>query len=518
MEDIICFDIETTGLSMLDDYRIGAIHRDGIMETMRNPEELITTLVEACTRDKYLSGHNIVSFDLPFLISLEYRKYKTFTLAHTLRGRGNQILDTLIASRIEIPDVTGHSMTAWVERLRKAGDTNIPNKTEIEDWDTASELEILERVANDVKIQTKLTKYFCGEYGSKWEGLPCYQHISRIFPFMSEAVGRGIPLFKDKSDAIKARLIRDRATAALAVYREFGTMNPNSTKQINQAVLARYGKELPYTTKINKKGEEISNPSYSTKNRAECHRMFPDLNVVSEYRDEDKQLAFLKDTGKKSLVRTENNPNGTVVYPGFSFMAQEGLRSSYSDPPINQVDRRIRAMIGLGGWVCVGCDIESLEYTELAHTLDFMFSSPELKSELEAGVNPKDKTVQVFGDLFENIEEDKRRDVAKTLNYAVLYGQKVTGTLNLFKLPRDRYEEVEAAREERFPGLSELMEYIEGAKDNDGCIMNKYGVGVKVYGHEGLNKFVQSSGALASYTALGLFYHNLFTRLSLIHI
>ena len=493
------FDIETTGLSFAtDEFRIAASQIDDEeIQIHYSVDAIAIEIVEYLQGGGKVAGHNIISFDLPFILSKLEGNLRVMLIL-TVRQEYMSIIDTLVLSRINRADITGNSMDEWCKRLK------LESKVEIDNWEDATDTEIRRRVIRDVEIQKEITDHL-----SKLSYPLVEKYIKRIYPFIVESLGNGIPIYMDEVPKIRKRLLNDRAVKGMEVYRLFGNMNPNSTKQIDAELEKKYGEGLPRVEKVSQiTGETINNPSFSKKNEAEVLRKFPDLQAVLDYRSEDKQLSFLSYEGKKSLLNKEK-VRYTHVYPGFSFMSQEGLRSSYKEPPINQVDKRIRSLIGKPAYICVGIDIKSLEFWELADVLRELFGIHDLSDELETGEDPPKKTVEIFGNLFKNISEDKRRAVAKTINYGTIFGQGVTGNRSVLKLSKSYTDKVMEAREKRFPGLQRFIDFLENEKDHEGKIENKYGVKINVRGYKALNYFIQSSGAMAAYMSLGLLYENI---------
>lgn len=106
--------------------------------------ELVNYLYTMLKEDNYFVCHNALSYDVPLM-----EKITGISLPR------EQILDTLILSKMMFPDIKGHakphSLEAWGERFGI-------KKPEHEDWSKYSK-EMLHRNIEDTKINTKLFKH-----------------------------------------------------------------------------------------------------------------------------------------------------------------------------------------------------------------------------------------------------------------------------------------------------------------------------------------------------------------------
>ena len=501
---VVVFDIETTGLNADAKFVLGASGGGvGVVDVYYSIDSMANALISTLQRNIPISGHRIISFDLPFLIKNSSRGQELNDVLHKFP---HLILDTHVASRMHRGENRGNAMKDWVKYL------DLPEQKHEMDWENATPGDYWIRVHIDVNIQKKVTDFFCVKYGPQWKNLPYYHNFRYMFPFISTTLGIGIPLNKSLASRVGLKLKQERANAKMLLYLDMGDVNANSTKQIDKAVRKIYGHGLPIVTKISPvTGKEISNPSFNAKNSADCIRDFPKLQRVKDWREQDRQWAFLKPKGKTSLFEVKNNPTGNRVYPKYSFMSQETYRSSYKEPPINQMDKRVRQLVGHHDYYCVGVDIKSLEFCELAHTLNELFEEDTLLQEISSGVSPKKVTLEVFGYLFDFIPTDKKEEVAKTLNYATIFGQGLEGNRKTLCLDSSYSDAILLARRRRFPGLDDFIRYLADM-NKEGFIKNRYGLKIRGMGFKALNYYIQSSGACYAYMILGLYYHYLWTE------
>ncbi len=489
----VYIDIETSGLSLIKDKFVvgGLLDSRGEEYIERDVDKYVERLMMEMALGTEICGHSIIPFDLPFLAK---KTKHSEQFIQCLRKNPKLIIDTHILSRMNTGNNFENSMDAVLKRLGID-----EKKYEINDWSATSDMDLVNRVKKDIYLQKIITMKFFPWHKS-------YLHMSPIFPFWVDALANGIPFKHSLLEDTKVKLLQDKMKYKSKVYLDFKNMNCNSIKQINKAVIKKYGRELPYTKKYSKKKKEwTESPSFNKDNRHECIALFPELEHVANYRDCCTQLSFLANRGKKSLISSDCN-DGERIYPGISLLSQATYRSGYKEPPVNQVDKRIRHLIGQEGYTIIGIDIKSLEFWEFAESLKTLTGNHDLLDEMLAGVNPKERTLEVFHGLFDNVEEEKRMARAKTLNFAVIFGQQMDGTRNLLRLDESFKQDVSQAREDRFPGLSEMMDILNELKDDKGFVENKYGLKIKAFGHELLNYYIQSAGAMASDVGLGHLY------------
>ena len=176
---------------------------------------------------------------------------------------------------------------------------------------------------------------------------------------------------------------------------------------------------------------------------------------------------------------------------------------------MNQAMKKIRPVAHDKGYYWIGCDIVALEWSIFAHTLARPpYNNPSILPETKGEACPKQKTINSFRSFFNYFPEDEWKDKAKTLNYAIIFGQQDPASLYFFGSNNSRLEEFKECKEHRFPGFSELEQDLQG-QYNKGKLRNLYGIEVPVQRHALINGTIQSTGALYSYMILGIWWQKL---------
>ncbi len=186
---------------------------------------------------------------------------------------------------------------------------------------------------------------------------------------------------------------------------------------------------------------------------------------------EHRVLAKLKSTYLDALPKQVDARTGRVHTRYNQAVAATGRLSS-SDPNLQNIPirtdlgRRIRdAFVSEEGWEILSADYSQIELRVLAH----LSGDPELVDAFAGGVDVHTRTATaLFGVVPEEVTREQRGQ-AKTVNYAVIYGQ------THFALARNlRIERREAMRYieaffQRYAGVKEYMEaVIEEARRNGG--------------------------------------------------
>lgn len=494
----LVFDIETTGLERRSNF-ICASYGNG--EFTQDLREVIEILIHYLNTDG-ICGHNIVSFDLPYLI---YKSVWGSGLLDAIRKNPDKVYDTLHISKREYPTwLRGHDLDNWSFLLKNRYGYDVPQKVEVDDWDNIPLVK--ERVLGDVKIQEALFDYLWEQRGHKIS--QTYPFLQSYYPLCIESLAYGLPVGFEELKKVRRKLKLAMMKCKVILRKELGHINYNSPKQIDKALKEIYGDGLPITEK--------GNPSLNDKNRSRVCNEYPILNEVYHLKDLQAQFSFIDPEGKAKSIHNRLYPStlfeGDVVIPELNVLATRTLRSQYKNPPLNQFDKRIRELVRAPkGWTMVGIDIIGLENNILGHTLKEMGIG-----EMDTERCPKEHTLDVFGELFDNVVcygEETLKDKAKTLNYAILYGQRPKNTCKFLNLPEHRAGAVEIAVEERFPSLSILSSVLGNTLyDEDGQKILKTMYGDKVTSPEYcvVNTWCQTSGMVYAHMLFGVFYQELY--------
>ena len=488
----LILDIETTGLSFSKDSVICVGFRYGKDErVLFDVQEFMPILGHALENKNTIVTHNGTAFDLPFLLrqarpDLRERFIKLMYAA--------DLADTLTLSRLLTAQAKGHSVEAWAQRLQESG-INVPSKPPIEDFKTATVEEITHRVKCDIAIQSEIYLNFKDAY-KDLDNIPAYKALRPFMPVAIEMLTRGVPVNMRVFGETLQQLEKDKANISKEIANTFGKMNPQSSQQIDKALWSKYKKRLPQTGQ--------GNPSFSQTKYPEILRKIPQAKVFMDYKETVTQLSFLKGTGAKNFKNYLRNDR---IHPAFSFVSQRLLRSSYSRPPINQMDKRLRTLIcGGSGRSLLGIDIQSLEFKMIAIAFEKFAKDTTLMSEWEQGLNPKHETLRVFSSLIPAyLSEERRLALAKTIFYGLSYGAGAGRVCEMLEIPASEANlyVVSNCINARLKGRYKLQKYFEEQIKEEGFIRTLQGVPVEAVGHSHLNTFCQASGAIYSYLCLG---------------
>lgn len=501
----IVFDLEAGGLDFDSPFYVlyGEGGREHICWTRSEARLLVGTWLgdERCV----LIGHNIITYDLPLLFyGVKMPEVKAM------------IMDTRLLSQIRCPFRLHHSLESYGEQF------GVP-KVEVteEQWREGDRELMLKRCVRDVKINTMVYRYLLEKGGPLKEWYPRIE--GAWAPYMVESISRGIP-FRCSMTTKTLKGLQERRRE---IRESVEVKNPGSVKQWGEHLYPREMEMLAAKKKhINEnpwenvhkveverlKGEGVpltdkGNFSLSKDNRVEVTSRHPDLALHYEY----KELGVLEryfdplNDKKSGLWRSLKCPfRQTHIFPHVSYYGTRTGRTIYSEPCINQIPKGVvREAIGpndvVSGWM-VGADAKALELALLAYELKTKLGSTQLWDEVQRGDSPKKLTRTAFTEeCFVNIEEGRRDGVAKTINYAILYGQTTPGTRKVLQLPPTMDSKIEAGKKRRFPGLEAFIQYLK-SRTVRGKLLNAYGVPVRTLKGDGvteteLNTYMQSTGA-----------------------
>ena len=498
---MIYTDIETTGLEPYSKFKVAAITETGEEAKVYWDASAYQVDIYRHASDGHkIFMHNFFGFDGPWLYHNCYYDFLSFT---------DTMYDTLLLSRLLYPKKTNHGLGEWAKRLREE-DRSCPLKHAIHDWEECSKEDIEKRVVDDVCIQKYLSDHL--------EAHPKFEEIHKVYRlmvkgFMCQAmgVGAGIPISKPRMWRGFKRIMGLMRVERDKIHKVLPNLkNPNSNIQVNKELMSKYGRGLPLGDPSEKTKKRT--PTLNAKNKEAMAIKYPELVPILAWKDLNKQKTYITPRPKKhaasSLYLAEHNGR---IYPGLSVMAQDGLRSNYSRPPLNQIDKRIRDVFYLRDHIWVGADIEALELSMLGYLLKEYFGNSVLWDEVKRGVDAKARTLKIFGNFFKNVPEGMRRDAAKKMFYAITYGQAPTASLKFLNYPvnEENIREFKRRWDMRLPSIKALDNLCRKQLDNKGTITNLFGVERMVAGYAAVNRQVSSSGTVYANHILGEFGYQL---------
>ena len=496
----VAVDIETTGLSMLDDFRCG-VTSTGLIST---EDVVFSENLRRLIKGGYtLSFHNGISFDLAFLVKKELDHYGESPLLGSIYKHENCIHDTLIASRCWIPGNSGHSQKDWIKKLKAKG-LPVVDKPEITDFKNTSIDEIINRCVEDVKNQVEIEKVMQAKFNADWSKAPLYNKLHVFFCSQIDSLARGIPVREDLKSKVTNELYFKKAK--LHSYLKVNTKidNLNSNMQVDKYLKEKYGKGLPLgePSELTQK----RSPQLNKNNRHLLSQHFPIVEPIMKWRDLNKQLEFIKSDTKKSIFM-EGRYYSNRVYPSLSLMSQISRRSNYTSPALSQLDVNVRELVGDKLDWFVRCDLKSLEVSTLGHLAFKETGDRTILNEVTTE-DAHQKTINIFRNLLYNIPKDKWRLVCKTVYFAKLYGAGVSRIMQTLKLPEKEKNNVYKAIDKRFSAVKtyedSLQKYIKG-----NVLWNYYNFPIMTKDHTRLNNQVQSTASIFAYLMFDCLYQKL---------
>ena len=494
LKNKLVFDIETGGLGFNNEFICASFWESSsqLDTKLLSKPLIIEDTIDYLTHfipTHTIIGHNIYTFDLPFLVYKE-RQSGSDKLFEAIVKYPHHFIDTLILAQVNRPHLHRHSVAVWEERIK--GQYPLLEKVSKYELDFDSDISMddyIIRCENDVKIQACIYHYM---HEKGWDKHSTVKSVCDFLPTTISLLTNGIPMYLDKVAGIKQKLLTAKGRHTANITRSLKRkVNTRSSLQIQQALLDLGHKGLPIGEPSEKTGKR--SPKINKDNKFLVTSMYPSLMEVYNIRDIDKQLQFLeiKEGSKVSLF---TSMIGNRTYPKLNLLGTRTFRAQYNNPPLNTIDKRVRSLIGVKGMV--GFDLEALEYLILSYTIKEVFGDSAMWDNHHAGVCPKQWTLEAFGELFDNADltNTTREGKAKTLNYALLYGQGMKATLAFLGLKSDKSNDVKQALEKRFPSFSNLTRLL---KQNmvDKCVVNLWGQKVPSEDWLVLNTYAQSSGA-----------------------
>ena len=423
-ETLVAFDTETTGLDYLEDTLVGfsfclneqeAYYVPVAHSYLGVPEQVGKAAAEAALRKIFggrVVGHNL-KFDLHFV------QHYTPNITATLYA------DTMILAWIAAPESAlsldklalaylNHTMISFKETVKKGEDfsgVDLADACSYAAEDAWATFMLFEKLTTIVKLQ--------GEH--------LLEEAAEVeFPFsltLTEMEEAGI-----KVDPTVLETFLEEAKARLAeltqsVYELTGNeFNINSTKQLGEVLFEKL--ELPVIKK--------SKTGYSTDEKVLSALLdeHPVIEKLLEYRELHKLVSTYLDP---LLQLGRRRPDGRIHTSYVQTGTATGRLSSKNPnlqniPTRTPLGARIReAFVAEPGKKLIGIDYSQIELRLLAHFSE----DPTL---VDAFKHDKDIHLSTAIALFGEAEAPKKRAVAKTVNFGLLYGmgqKKLSDTLGI---------------------------------------------------------------------------------------
>ena len=506
MSEII-FDLEAAGLNYWDKFHCLSYQIDDEeIKTITDYQRARKFILEAWQdRSVSLIGHNIITYDLPFML------YEQEDIPHC----SCQIIDTLLISKVYLPRNFTHGLYYYSNKLAKIG--KCPPKVDVEEheWAVGNSEKMRERCEVDVKISRAVWEMCKQKPFQKW-----YQIEALWAPYIVESLAKGIPI--SIGELLKAQ---PTLKAQVQAYEKAYPFKVGSSKQWHEYILKKYNRELPKTEK--------GNTSLNKNNRHIVEASYPEIKDHFDYKDCQKILSFIDHTAvdrdkKKNYIykHLKVNPHTKQphIHSSLKYYGTRTLRAAYSSPCVNQFpkDSPVRKAVQFNHpqWQMLGMDVDQLELAWLGYLLKEFGDDTVWKEKLNK-LDPKKLSVEALGPrllrmfgssdgkilTIEELNKISRvREMAKRWNYATIYEQTLGGACKMLLIPDSdtNKNDVQRAVDKRFPALTDYKKYLEN-KIVKGIMRNAYGhevLAIKRGGSEedgeretALNTMMQSSGA-----------------------
>lgn len=166
------------------------------------------------------------------------------------------------------------------------------------------------------------------------------------------------------------------------------------------------------------------------------------------------------------------DPATSIVCANLDPLGAATGRFSCSDPPLQALDRRVRRAIEASpGCVLMEADYSQMELRVLAHFSQDAALLHAFASDIDLHVRT---AARVLG-IAEDAVTDSHRDLGKTLNFGIVYGQTAYGLADLLAVPVPRAETLLAAHAQAYPGVATWIAAMHQQAANIGEVRTLYG-------------------------------------------
>ncbi|MDD5500998.1 MAG: DNA polymerase I [Candidatus Omnitrophica bacterium] len=255
-----------------------------------------------------------------------------------------------------------------------------------------------------------------------------------------------LKLLKKLSADIEKRLIG----LINAIYEASGTQfNINSTKQLGQVLFEKLSLPVLKRTKTGPSTDE------------EVLRRLADRHELPALLLEYRQLTKLKNTYVDALPKLVN-PGTSRVHTSFNQTGTETGRLSSSNPNLQNIPvktdigSRIRQAVVASGEKCLllSCDYSQIELRVLAH----LCGDEKLRDAFFTDQDVHRLTASLIYDVGEEDVSDAMREVAKRVNFGIIYGQSAYGLGRDLDIPVNQAQDFIDAYFLRYPKVRDFID------------------------------------------------------------
>lgn len=285
-----------------------------------------------------------------------------------------------------------------------------------------------------------------------------------LVPVIGRMERRGVKVDRDYLAKLSAEFATDIAALEGRIYEAAcGPFTIGSTQQLGEVLYGRLGLKGGRKGKSGAYSTDVNELERLAAEGVECARLVLDW----------RQLTKLKTTYTDAL-QAQINPETGRVHTSFSLSGAQTGRLSSNDPnlqniPIRtEIGRKIRdAFIAEPGHVLLSADYSQIELRLAAHMADV----PQLKEAFRGGADIHSMTAE---ELFGSSEREQR-NMAKTVNFAILYGISAWGLAGRLGIPKDEGQAIIARYFERFPGIRSYIDETLGFVRQNGFTRTLFG-------------------------------------------
>ncbi|MGO9111697.1 MAG: DNA polymerase A family protein [Thermoguttaceae bacterium] len=263
-------------------------------------------------------------------------------------------------------------------------------------------------------------------------------------------------VLRDIQGSQYSRMEVARRTLRREAGRDF---NPDDAAAVRRFLYQDLGLPCPLETRH-------GNQAVSKAALAQLHPLHPLVAQLQTYRDAksayDSASAVLAAVDPAtSIVRGNLDPLGTLTG-----------RYSCSDPPLQALDKRVRRAIEAApGCVLLEADYSQMELRVLAH---FSQDAALLQAFQRDEDLHRRTAARVLG-IAETDVTDQQRQLGKTLNFGIVYGQTAYGLADELGVPLQRAEVLLAAHAATYPGVAAWVAEVHQQAANMGEVRTLYG-------------------------------------------
>lgn len=456
-ESIVCIDIETDSLesrsakivgfgfatSKERSYYVPINHSYLGVEAQVDHDSAKEALKELLTHK--LIGHNL-KFDLSIIYSYfgldRVEVYAdTMILAWLLESDNTVGLDSLLKRYF------GHEMISYKETVKKGEDFT---KVRIE--------EAVKYCGEDVSATYYLYEKLLEKLEDEKELLDEAREVE--FPFITTLINiesKGIKLDIPFFETLKNEAEETLKTLTRAIYElAGGEFNINSTQQLGSLLFDRLGLKTSKKTKT----------GYSTDEKvlSKLYDEHPIIPKILEYRESFK----LKSTYIDPLIEYAKKDRESRIYTSFLQTGTATGRLSSKNPNLQnipvrtEIGRKIRqGFVAKKGYKLISLDYSQIELRLLAH-----FSGDALLR--GAFFEDKDIHLETAKRIFGEESAKERRDIAKTINFGLIYGMGARKLSETLKISQNEAKEYIDSYFASFPTVKGYLASLEDSISQEG--------------------------------------------------